>query len=94
MGERGAGDEPVNEKELQRLHRLLEVVEWPCSYCETLNETSLLLWNTVKVVLICRECANVQNYPQHIVKFDPEPAEPFRPGGSHAPEPVTEGSDG
>lgn len=81
----------MNEKELQRLHRLLEVVEWPCANCETLNETSLLLWNTVKVVLICRECSNVQNYPQHIVQFDPEPGREFRPGGSHYIEPAPRG---
>ena len=61
-----------------RLRQLVEVVEWPCGYCGTDNETSRLLWPSLRYGLYCRECAYAQNYPEHIVKFDPEPPRPHR----------------
>jgi hypothetical protein len=62
----------------ERLMALIQVVEWPCAYCAAPNETSRLLWLSLRTGLYCRVCACAQSYPTHIVQFDPEPPDALR----------------
>ena len=59
---------------LRAFWRALDIVEWPCEYCHTVNETSMLVWPSVRYQLICRECTNMQNYPAYIKALDPLPS--------------------
>ena len=58
---------------LRRLWSLLTAVSWRCEACHTINETSDLLWDTMKYALICTACGYQQHYPQWIRPIDPRP---------------------
>jgi hypothetical protein len=56
-----------------RVQRLLTMIPWICRHCSRTNQTSALLWPTVKFTLICQFCGWVQNYRDDIRPIDPEP---------------------
>lgn len=49
----------------------IQMVSWPCGYCKSWNNTSRLLWPTVRTSLLCEKCQAMQNYPDHIKRYDP-----------------------
>jgi hypothetical protein len=58
-------------RKLRALWSALDVVEWPCYYCQHVNQTPVLLWQTVKYRLICEHCNYALSYPTHIEPHDP-----------------------
>jgi len=67
--------DPSNLRTLSpdEIQQALRLVPWACSYCDTPNETPLILWHTVRYSLICRECCCMQNYDRDISPIDPAP---------------------
>lgn len=60
-------------RRLCRLWAVLSTVRWTCAYCRRGNETPDLLWNELRVRLICNHCSRMQDYPNYIRALDPRP---------------------
>jgi hypothetical protein len=60
-------------RRLRALWQLLTLVPWNCEECQAHNETSLVVWDTMKYRLLCRVCCRMQNYPGYIRGLDPHP---------------------
>lgn len=63
----------IRPPSLRTLRRLLTVIAWPCEYCGLQNETSFLIWDSVKYSLICvgPSCHKMQAYRGYIETLDP-----------------------
>lgn len=58
---------------LRRLLQATRVIRWPCANCAYENDTPLILFSTLRHQLRCQRCALLQDYKNHIYKFDPQP---------------------
>ena len=71
-------------RRVQRVWRLVEAVEWPCAYCYARSETPILVWNQLRYQLLCARCSYMQNYPDHVAAFDPDPPDHILERRRHA----------